>query len=213
MRPDLVKIKAEQEDLAKRVLLIDKVEKPQLIGAIDHSYIDNTIITCAVVMDFKTNEVIEEQRNIEEVTFPYIPGFLSYREAPSAIKVFNKLENKPDLLIIDGNGVLHPRKMGIACHVGLYLDVPTIGIAKNLLCGTVLEDTIYLGKEAVGKIIKTKEKAKPIYVSPGHNISLKTTIELVRENLKGHKLPESLHMAHKQTIKEKKKLQSDTIEE
>ena len=194
---DLDKLRQEQLKLAKKLLFTDHFDKIKMIGGIDYLYTETDVICSIVLLDFKTTKLLEHTSLSEKLTFPYIPGFLSYRAAPVTLKAFEKLKNKPDLLMISGNGLLHPRKIGLASAIGLFLDLPTIGIAKKQLCGEEIDGVIYLDKEVIGKKFYTKEKANPIFVSQGHKISLKSTIEIVKEMTKGHKMPEPIHVAHK----------------
>ena len=205
---DVVKLKKEQIELARKVSLKDDFEEIKLVAGADQVDFNNNIISSIVVMDYKTMKVIEEQYAVEKARISYIPGYLGYREVPSAIKAFHKLENKPDIVLFDANGILHPRKFGAACQFGLAVDVPTIGVAKNFTVGEKEKDFIKIDGEKRGVEVKTKEHSKPIYVSPGHRISLKTSIEIVKNCLKGKKLPEPLFLAHKYSNKVK-----DTLRE
>jgi deoxyribonuclease V len=114
------------------------------------------------------------------------------------MEAFNKLDNKPDVLIVKGNGILHPRRIGMASHVGILLDMATIGFTKNLMLGEVREKTIYVEKEARGYELITREHARPVYISPGNKVSLKTSLEVIKNCLRyPNKLPIPLHLAHK----------------
>ena len=169
------KLKEEQIKLAKKISLTDQFEKIEKIAGVDYVYTEKHIICAVVILDYKTLKTIERKYAIEEQSFPYIPGFLSYRVTPVTIKAFEKIENKPDLLIVSASGIMHPRRIGAASAVGLFLDLPTIGITNKNLCGKDIEGGIYMDKEFLGKKIETKDKAKPIYVSQGHRIGIKTT--------------------------------------
>jgi len=205
---DLDKLKEEQLKLAKKVILSDtgNVKKLKTVAGADQTYVDRKLISTIVVCDYKSLEVIEEKHAVVDAKIPYISGFLFYREGPAIIEAFNMLERKPDVLIVKGNGILHPRRIGMASQVGILLDMATIGIAKNLMLGEVREKTIYVDKEAVGYKLVTREHAKPIYISPGHKISLKTSLEVIKNCMRfPHKLPEPLHLAHKcgNTVRER----------
>lgn len=194
---DTSKLKQEQIELAKKIITKDNFEKIELIGGADCSMSNDKIVGAVAVCD-KNGKCIEKKYSILDVTFPYIPGYLSYREAPAIISAFNKLQNRPDILMVDGNGILHPRGMGLASHVGLALNVPTIGIAKSLLCGEEKDGKIYINERVKGVALKTKEYSKPIYVSVGHKISLKKAVKMVKEQIiQPHKLPEPLYLAHR----------------
>jgi len=203
---DLRKLKKEQLDLAKKVSTKDEIEELNLIAGCNQSFVDYKIISSIVVLDFKTLEVIEEQQAEVKAMMPYIPGFLSYRETPAVIEVFNKLENRPDVLLVEANGILHPRKLGMASHLGLSLDIPTIGVAKKLLCGEVKNSKIYVDGELRGMVLVTKEHANPLYISPGHKVNLKKAMEIIKQCIKlPHKLPEPLHLAHRYAKRLRKK--------
>lgn len=206
---DLMRLKDEQHKLSRRIVLKDELPKIRTIAGCDIAYTNDKIIAAIVVVDAATLKVREVQHTVDKGRFPYISGFLAYREAPITIETYHKLELEPDLLIVDGNGILHPRRMGLACHIGLALDKPCIGVAKSLLCGEQNGDTIYLGKDVVGKVLETKKKAKPIYVSPGHKITLQTAFELIRGMMREHKLPEPLHEAHKHAAKMRRKIREE----
>jgi len=161
-----------------------------------------------VVFDFKTLKLTESKHSVSDVKFPYISGLLSYRESPALVDVYNKLENEPDIILVPAHGVLHPRKLGMASHIGLLIDKPTIGLAKALVCGESINGKIYFENELLGMEFKTKKYSKPVYVSVGHKISLKTAFDFVKRMIKEpHKMPEPIHEANKLA----KKLQKNLI--
>ena len=195
---DLDKLKEEQLKLAKKVILKDDFEKLELIGGVDQSFYKDEVISAIVVCDCKTMEVKEKVFAVVKAKVPYISGFMAYREGPAISEAYAKLQNKPDIMIVDGNGILHPRKIGIASHIGILLDQAAIGVAKQLLLGEVKNSKVYVDKEIRAELITTREHSKPIYVSPGHKITLKTSVEVVKSCIKfPHKLPEPLHLAHR----------------
>lgn len=198
MMIDFDKIKKEQLKLAKKVILSDSVKNIKTIAGADQSYANNKVISAIAVCDYKSLKVIEEKYAIVDAKIPYKSGFLFYRDGPVVIEAFNKLEHKPDVLILKGNGILHPRRIGMASQVGILLDTATIGVAKRLMLGKVMEKTIYVEKEACGYELITREHARPIYISPGHKVSLKKSFEVIKNCLRlPHKLPEPLYLAHK----------------
>ena len=187
----------KQEEIRKKVLLIDNFRTPiRVIGGVDQAFIDDVVISCIVVCEYKTFEIKEVTYSKMKVKFPYIPGFLAFREGPVIAKTWKKLKSKPDILLVDGNGILHPRMAGLASHIGVLLNVATIGVAKSLLCGKVKNGKVYIDEKQVGFELVTKKGCKPIYVSPGHKVSIKTSVEIVKSCLKGYKLPEPLRLAH-----------------
>ena len=205
---DIKKLRQEQLKLAKEVKLKDdfKLTELVLIGGCDQAFIDDKIISAVVVLDYKKLKLVEWNYAVDKAPMPYIPGFLSYRESPVIVQAFNKLENKPQLLMVDGNGILHQRRIGIASHLGLLLDIPTIGIAKKLLLGKVDNGKVMVNDKLLGFEFKTRDVSKPIYISAGHRISLTTSLKIVKRCLKQHKLPEPVQLAHKFANNVKKKL-------
>ena len=205
---DIRKLEEEQIKLAKKVIVKDDFEKTERIAGVDQAFANGNVISGIVVCSYKDLNLIEKKYAVVKAKFPYISGFLSYRESPAIIEAFNQLENKPDILIVDGNGILHPRRIGMASHLGILLDIPTIGVAKRLIAGEVREGTVYIEKEARGYELATREHSKPLYVSPGYKVSLKTSLEIVKKCIKfPHKLPEPLYLAHRYANKIKENLE------
>src|SRR5262249_30367388 len=138
--------------------------------------------------------------------FPYIPGLLSFREAPIVLEAFAKLKCKPDALMLDGQGFAHPRRLGLACHLGLWLGIPSFGCAKTRLCGEHGDpgpnagDTAPLRdkKQLIGRVVRTKLNTKPLYVSPGHLINLASAVKLTVQSARGYRIPEPTRQAHLQ---------------
>ena len=192
-----------QKIIAEKVLEKDFLpERIEYAAGVDLAYRDNHVIGSAVIVEYKSFKVVEKKYVITKVKFPYIPTLLAFREIFPAWSAINKLEKRYDIVFVDGNGRLHPYKSGFACHLGVIIDKPTIGIAKKLLCGRVGAWTrnyapIYYNNEIIGYALKTLERAKPIYVSIGHKISIKTAIKLtLLFTRKGLKLPEPIRQAH-----------------
>lgn len=160
-----------------------------------------------VTLDFKTMQEIDHSVSKEMINFPYIPGLLSYREIPMLLTAWKKLKIKPQVLIVDGVGIAHPRRLGIASHLGLILGIPTVGCAKSLLTGIHDEPEnipgaisyIYDKKnknEIIGAVLRTKKNVKPIFISAGHLITLEESIEIIKKNLNSYRLPETTRLAH-----------------
>lgn len=204
---NIAELKREQIKLAKKVIVKDDYDELNYVGGCDQAFIDNKVISAVVVLDYKTMQVVEKKYGMADAPIPYIPNFLSYRESPAVIDAVSKLNQKPDILLVDGNGILHPRKLGMASHLGILLDMPTIGVAKKLLLGEEKDSKIIVEGETRGVILKTKEHSRPIYVSPGHRVSIKTAEEIVKKCMvEGHKMPEPLHEAHKYSNKVRDRL-------
>ena len=169
------------------------------IGAADVSFNrgDDRLYAAVVVVDAASGAVIERVGGIERARYPYIPGLLSFREAPAVLEVFGRLEHRPDVLICDGQGIAHPRRLGIASHVGLWLGLPTIGSGKSRLCGAFDElgpargdrsPLIHRG-ETIGVALRTKPRTNPLFISPGHRCDLEGAIRIVLETTGAYRLP------------------------
>ena len=203
---DLDKLKAEQEKLAKQLSIKDSIDFSNIakIGAIETGFFENKIITGIVVM--LEDEIIEEKYQQDKLRFPYIPGFRAYRELPAMLECFNKLEEKPELILVNGHGISHER-LGLASHFSLSTNVPTIGVAESLIFGEVKNGEIIVKGKKVGKVIHLKEGSNPLYVSPGNLISIDTAAEIVRKLIQpGHKLPEPMRKAKKYVDEVRKEL-------
>lgn len=195
-----------QEALKKRISLKKTFSRVGAIGGADVAYSkDGNLLSGAIVVfSFPDMEIIDTVTAYGKVSFPYIPGLLSFREGPILIRVFQKLRSKPHVMIFDGQGTAHPRGMGLASHMGLWLDTPSIGCAKTPLLNEFASPGPLRGNfewirregEKVGVVLRTKEKVKPVFVSPGHRIDLLTSIRLILETCKGFRFPEPLRKAH-----------------
>jgi deoxyribonuclease V len=160
--------------------------------------------TGVVVLRMDDLTVVEQRGVVCEVTFPYIPGLLSFRETPVLLKAFEKIERVPDAVIVDGHGYSHPRRFGFACHLGLWLNLPSVGCAKTRLIGTHREpgrkaDSVAPLKdhdEIIGQVVRTKTGVKPVFVSVGYKIDLPSAAELVLATCRGYRLPEPTRQAH-----------------
>lgn len=194
-----------QRVLSKKVILTDRFSALRFIGGVDTSFSrDGRVLSVIVVMEFESLKLISVSYHLDVVSFPYIPGFLSFREGPPIIEAWKKLEVKPDILLVDGQGYAHPRHLGIASHLGVALDTPTIGCAKNLLIGRYEEpgpskgsfSPILYRDEIVGIALRTKDNTKPVFVSPGHMVSFESSIGITLRSVRGYRLPEPLRYAH-----------------
>lgn len=198
----------QQEALQQRVILSDQLSDPvRYIAGADVDYDDagNRMAGAVVVLDHQTGQIVDRAYHIMEITFPYVPGLFSFREIPPLVFAFEKLSIQPDVIICDGHGVAHPKKLGMASHLGIELDVPTIGCAKTRLVGTY--EAEQLGRErgslqpliwegvAVGAVLRTSDGVKPVFVSSGHRVSLPTAIQLVLDMCTSYRLPETTRAA------------------
>jgi deoxyribonuclease V len=176
-------------------------------GDVAYSKKGNFLFGAIVVLSFPDMEILDMTTANGKISFPYIPGLLSFRESPILIKIFQRLKLKPDVMIYDGQGIAHPRKMGLASHMGLWFDLPSIGCAKTPLLDEFISPGPSRGsfgwirreEVKVGAVLRTREKVKPLFISPGHRIDLSTSIQLILESCKGYRFPEPLRKAHQLT--------------
>ncbi len=206
---DLKKLEQEQEKLAKHVTVSDSInfDKIEKIGAIDNIFFGKEIVSAIVVLNPQF-ELIDQSYQKEKIRFPYIPGFRAYRELPAMLTALEKLEEKPQIVLIPGHGISHPR-LGLASHFSLASNIPTIGVSKSLIIGEEKDGKIMLGEKQLGVVLKTKESSNPLYISPGNQISIKTAEKIVSKMIiPPHKLPEPLKIAHKYARKIKEETES-----
>jgi len=157
-----------------------------------------------VVFDLSRREIVEQAMAWRKVSFPYVPGLLSFREAPAVLGALRKLKTEPDVILLDGQGVAHPRRFGLASHIGLLIDKPTVGCAKSRLCGEHDEPGNERGanvplthnSEKIGAVVRTRDHVKPLYISVGHRATLASAIRLVLACGTGFRLPEPTRIAH-----------------
>jgi len=197
---------ALQKKLACRVKSQRIRVKPKTIAGLDCAFSkDGKIIIAAVlVLRYDDFEVIETVHATRKVTFPYIPGLLSFREAPVCIAAARKLKNPPDLFMIDGQGIAHPRRLGLAAHLGLFFDRPTIGCAKSRLTGQFDELSLEKGAssllkdddEIIGAVVRTRTNVKPVFVSVGNKCQLEEAVEITLACAIKYRLPEPTRLAH-----------------
>ncbi len=210
---------ALQKQLSEKVQMIELKNQPKTIAGIDCalSKDNQKIIAVAVVLRTQPAqkdlwgpveslgfEIIEKTNAVQKINFPYIPGLLSFREAPACIAAVEKLKNEPDAFVIDGQGLAHPRRFGLACHLGLFFDKPTIGCAKSRLTGSFeypapekgsyspLKDS----EEIIGAVVRTRTNVEPLFISVGNKCSLKNAIEIILNCTTKYRIPEPTRLAH-----------------
>lgn len=196
-----------QEELRDRVITKDCLQKVQYVAGVDVGFKDNYKITQAAVavLTFPELKIVEKAIAQIPTVFPYIPGYLSFREIPAILEALKQLEITPDLILCDGQGLAHPRRIGLASHLGVLIDLPTIGVAKSLFIGKHQEVAIEKGSyqllidkdETIGLVLRSRTSVKPIYVSIGHKISLLTAKDYVMQCLTKYRLPETTRWADK----------------
>jgi deoxyribonuclease V len=185
------------------VKLKDEFSEVNIVAGFDVAYNDKAYGAC-VIYDYNSKDIIEIKTVKSEIALPYIPTYLAFREIPVIEKLLLSIINKPDVLLVDGNGVLHPYKMGIASHVGVKLNIPTIGCAKSKLCGEIKGNLNKTGDHAKVEFenntlgfayLSSPRSKKPIYISPGHKVSFKMSFKVIKK-LCNYKIPEPLRLAH-----------------
>ncbi|MBM3153784.1 MAG: deoxyribonuclease V [Chloroflexi bacterium] len=195
-----------QLDLASRISKNNEVNKPRYVAGVDISKPNSAGIgyAAAVVLSYPELQLVEVAIAKGKLSFPYIPGLLSFREAPLILAACQKLSQNPDLLLVDGQGIAHPRRLGIASHLGLILDVPTIGCAKSRLCGQHQLPASKAGSyadlidkdETIGAVLRTKTDVSPVYISIGHKVDLPSAVYWALHCCRSHRLPEPCRLAH-----------------
>lgn len=204
----IAKARKAQELMAQKIIRQDLPQrKVRLVAGIDVTYKGTKGIGAIAVFDYKSLECLEVQTAIGQVRVPYVSTLLAFREMPIIMAAIRKVKLQPDVFLIDGHGVAHPYKCGLASHLGLVLSKPTIGVAKNKLCGIIKkigqEMFLVQNDEIVGAVITMKSNSKPIYVSIGHMVSLVTAIKIAKHCIKNSRIPEPIALAHRKAGEEK----------
>ena len=195
-----------QKQIRGRVIPQGHVDHVHLVAGADVAFDKETETTYAgvVVLQMPELRVVETLTETSPTTFPYIPGLLSFREAPALLKLFKKIKSEPDVIFLDGHGLSHPRSAGIACHIGVIINRPTIGCAKSLLTGSYKEPALSHGAmsylynktdQIIGAVVRTRDRTKPVFISIGHQIDLTEAIQLTIACGKGYRIPEPTRQA------------------
>lgn len=194
-----------QSELASKVIKDNRLDEVRFVAGVDVGYAKKSdrLIAAVVILNADTLDVIEITTAEDQAYFPYIPGLFSFRELPPIISAFSKCKHSPDLVVCDGQGYAHPRRFGLACHLGVIFDVPTIGCAKTRLIGKYDEPDItrssssplFDNGEVIGSVLRTQNNVKPVYVSIGHRISLATACEWILKLSPKYRLPENTRQA------------------
>ncbi|MCJ8165551.1 deoxyribonuclease V [Pontibacter sp. E15-1] len=200
----LQELTALQQQMQARIILQKPDFELKLIAGCDSSFIgEDTILSVFVLLTYPALDVVEKVWHHGPVELPYIPGFLAFREAPNLLKAYAKLQQQPDLIMVDGHGISHPRRLGIATHLGLHLNKPTMGVAKKVLVGRYTEPAPTKGAlaplvykdEVIANVLRTKDKVKPVFVSAGHLMDLASATAIALHCALKHKLPEPTRLA------------------
>jgi len=196
-----------QEALAPRVVREDRIGRVSRVAGVDVGFEDGgkTTRAAVAVLSFPELEPVDQTVYRCPTCFPYVPGYLSFREVPSVLEALQLLASPPDLILCDGQGLAHPRRFGLACHLGVLTDIPTIGVAKSRLIGE--HEPLAPGKaswvplvhkgETIGAVLRTRDNVSPVYVSIGHRVSLATAIDYVLRCTPRYRLPETTRRAHR----------------
>jgi len=202
-----------QKELTRKLVLEDDSGDPEFVAGVDVAFDRkrDLLYAAVVVLDAETMELVERVSAAQQPVFPYVPGLLTFREGPVVLQAYEQLNHTPDLVMFDGQGIAHPRGLGLAAHIGVLLDKPSIGCAKSRLVGEFKEPkqkrgamrTLSLHKKKVGVVLRTKDNTKPLFVSPGHRISVETAAQRVLEAAQGYRLPEPTRLAHTEAARAK----------
>jgi len=192
-----------QERLGTRVRIVPFGKPPEKIVGVDAAFAGSYIIAVASMYRYSSLEHLEDAVNGEKTEFPYVPCYLAFREGHAIVLAVKKLKTRPDLILVDGHGIAHPRGFGIASHIGVLFDVPTVGCAKSRLIGEFVEpgkrkgDWTYLSYRGrnVGAVLRTREDVKPVFVSPGHMIDIPSAIGVVMHCVSRYRVPDPLRCA------------------
>ncbi|MFC1917349.1 deoxyribonuclease V [Chloroflexota bacterium] len=195
-----------QNRLACRVSRINELGVPKLIAGADISIkrAEGVAEAAVITLAYPDLHLVEVKITRGKLNFPYVPGLLSFREAPLIMAAFQQLSFRPDLLLVDGQGIAHPRRFGLASHLGLLLEIPAIGCAKSRLCGRYQEPHETIGSysdlvaegEVIGAVLRTRTGVKPVYISTGHRIDLETAVHWTINCCRGYRIPEPTRLAH-----------------
>lgn len=196
-----------QLQLSEKVVLQDRFKDINYVAGVDVGFEKNNTVTRAAIAVLRFPELELHEHAIARLPtqFPYIPGYLSFREIPAVLEALDKIKQVPDMFLCDGQGIAHPRRLGIACHLGVLTDIPSIGVAKSRLVGEhepVPENkgswvSLYHHEDCIGAVVRTRTAVKPLYISPGHRISCKSAIEYLMHCVTRYRLPETTRWAHR----------------
>ena len=200
---DILKAREIQDVVRKRVKIIPLKKTPEIIAGVDAAFAGDKIVAVATLYEYPELKHLHDASSIEKIRFPYIPGMLSFREGHAIVNAVKRLNIKPDVILFDGQGIAHPKGIGIASHIGVILDISTIGCAKSRLVGEFKEPDTTRGSMAylyykgmkVGAVLRTRSNVRPVFVSPGHMIDIDSSIEIVMKCVSKYRIPEPLRRA------------------
>ena len=213
---DFKELRRLQETLAQRVRLEPLQRQPETAAGVDAAFIGEEIVAVAVLYDLATLTPVERTFVVARPAIPYIPGLLSFREGPHMAAALRRLSRRPDLLIVDGQGIAHPKRFGLACYLGLELELPSIGCAKSRLVGEYVEPAAERGsrtpllvrEEVIGAVLRSRSNVRALFVSPGHLITVDEAVAMVLRTTAGFRLPEPQREADRFAAEVKRRLLS-----
>lgn len=209
---NIAQAKILQENLRAAVRIVPLRKKPRFIAGVDAAFSETRAFAAACIFTFPNLTFMAEAVADAPLTFPYVPGYLTFREGPAIVAALKRLTTRPDLILVDGQGIAHPRGIGIASHLGVLLDIPTVGCAKSRLVGDYDEpgsrrgDRSPLVREGkvIGTVLRTRDRVRPVFVSPGHKVSIGDAVEIVLACAARCRIPEPLRRADGLSRKAKK---------
>jgi len=201
--PTIAEAREIQERLRRKVKIVPYRGEPRYVAGVDAAFSETKVFAAACLYRYPELTLVEQTHVAQKLRFPYVPGYLSFREGPAIIAAIRELRQKPDLIIADGQGIAHPRSAGIASYLGVLLDVPSIGCAKTRLVGEYREPGKQKGKwselryenSVVGAVLRTRDDVKPLFVSPGHRVDLESSIRIVLGCMGKYRIPEPVRCA------------------
>lgn len=211
---NVAEARSNQEKMRGKIKITPLKRIPSYIAGADAAFRGNKVIAAVCLFTFPRLVFVEDSFEIRECSFPYVPGYLTFREGPAIIAALKKLKKRPDLLLVDGQGIAHPRGIGIGSHLGIILNIPSIGCAKSRLVGEYLEPDTKKGAWSylrhlgmtVGAVLRTRSGVRPVFVSPGHRIDLESSIAFVMSCTEKYRIPEPLRKADMLSKKLKREL-------
>jgi deoxyribonuclease V len=194
-----------QRELREHMTVEPLDEEPEIVAGVDVSVRNGQARAAVVLLSFPDLEPLQAETAEEAAPFPYVPGLLAFREGPVVLAALEDLTGRPDVLIFDAHGLAHPRRMGLATHLGVILDLPSVGCAKSRLCGEYAEPgpkkgswtPLWDGDEVIGAVVRTRDDVSPVFVSVGHRVDLETAVSLVLDCAPTYRLPETTRWAHR----------------
>jgi deoxyribonuclease V len=211
--------RALQERLRRQVRLEPMTAPVQRVAGLDAAFLGERVVAVASLLAYPGLEPLDEAVAVAPLTFPYVPGLLSFREGPAMLAALDRLPAAPDLLLFDGQGIAHPRRLGIAAHLGVLLDRPAIGVAKSRLVGEA--DEAALGphkgarvpltadRETLGAVVRSRDRVRPLYISPGHRVTVEDAVAWTLACCTRYRLPEPTRLADKAAARHKRRLREE----